>query len=258
MASYKSTKMLQLLCIFAISTQCYAFSTVGLIHKTHMGRASLRPFASKIPSQEFRKVLSTRKSANSRFSFSCSSSPAPSDSPSTSIPQEDCGCGDTVSLGDLKKNLVTKIEGAAAKIRKMKDDGVKDKATLQPHIDELLSLKTQYQAVTGEPYDTPKKTPAKTAKPTRNDGSDDAVKLRGEQESAAPRPIQTHFFTRRGCFSAESSRFSTVAGELRNHAAQRGLLSVVPGRHLRGADGRPEPGQGLHGASRELLDQGCY
>ena len=35
-------------------------------------------------------------------------------------------------------------------------EGVKDKATLQPHIDELLKLKTKWQAITGSPYDPPK------------------------------------------------------------------------------------------------------
>ena len=123
----------------------------------------------------------------SRVLLPLCSSQVPSESRSTQLPQEDCGCGDTVSLGDLKKNLVDKIEAAASKIRKLKDDGVKDKAALQPHIDELLSLKSQYQAVTGEPYDVPKKAPPKPAgKAARNsDGGDDAVKLRGEQDSDA-------------------------------------------------------------------------
>ena len=35
-------------------------------------------------------------------------------------------------------------------------EGVKDKTTLQPLIDELLKLKTKWQAITGSPYDPPK------------------------------------------------------------------------------------------------------
>jgi prolyl-tRNA synthetase len=52
----------------------------------------------------------------------------------------------------------------------MKGEGVKDKAVLQPHIEELLVLKGKWQAITGTPYDPPKdgakpKAPAAAQKP---------------------------------------------------------------------------------------------
>lgn len=45
---------------------------------------------------------------------------------------------------EIKAQLKGKIEGAAGDIRAMKEAGTKDKETLQPKIDELLGLKTQY------------------------------------------------------------------------------------------------------------------
>jgi hypothetical protein len=139
--------------------------------------------ASNIRKRGFKIANPVASRVNSRLSFIMSSKQPPSEQKSTEIPLEDCGCGDAVPIGDLRGNLVKKIEAAAAMIRKMKDDGVKDKAVLQPHIDELLSLKTQFQAVTGEPYDPPKKgsTPAKAAKPARSDTGEETIKIRGEQ-----------------------------------------------------------------------------
>ena len=69
---------------------------------------------------------------------------------------EDCGCGEAVSLDQLKVNIKADIDKVGETIRKMKSDGVKDKAALQPHIDELLGLKAKWEAVTGQPYDPPK------------------------------------------------------------------------------------------------------
>ena len=80
---------------------------------------------------------------------------------------EDCGCGEAVSLDQLKVNIKADIDKVGETIRKMKSDGVKDKAALQPHIDELLGLKAKWEAVTGQPYDPPKPgaKPKKTAAP---------------------------------------------------------------------------------------------
>jgi len=75
----------------------------------------------------------------------------------TPIPDEDCGCGDAMSLDETKAKIKGDIEAAALEIRTMKEAGQKDKAVLQPKIDELLSLKTQWEAVTGTPFDPPKK-----------------------------------------------------------------------------------------------------
>jgi prolyl-tRNA synthetase len=70
---------------------------------------------------------------------------------------EDCGCGEAVPLGDLKASLKADIEKQAQTIKDLKGQGVKDKAVLQPDIDKLLELKTKWQAVTGSPWDPPKK-----------------------------------------------------------------------------------------------------
>ena len=83
---------------------------------------------------------------------------------------EDCGCGEAMSLDQLKADVKAKIETVAERIKTMKGEGVKDKAVLQPHIDELLVLKGKWQAITGTPYDPPKegakpKAPAAAQKP---------------------------------------------------------------------------------------------
>jgi len=69
---------------------------------------------------------------------------------------EDCGCGEAVSLDDLKANIKVDIEKVGEIIRVMKSEGIKDKALLQPHIDDLLALKAKWLSVTGQPYDLPK------------------------------------------------------------------------------------------------------
>jgi len=69
---------------------------------------------------------------------------------------EDCGCGEAVSLDELKANIKADIDKVGETIRKLKSEGVKDKAELQPHIDELLGHKAKWEAVTGSPYDPPK------------------------------------------------------------------------------------------------------
>ena len=84
---------------------------------------------------------------------------APAPTPEvTSKPEvaEDCGCGEAVSLDELKCNIKTDIDRVGETIRKMKSEGVKDKAELQPHIDELLGLKAKWEAITGSPFDPPK------------------------------------------------------------------------------------------------------
>jgi len=70
--------------------------------------------------------------------------------------EEDCGCGEAMSLDDIKVNIKLDIEKVGETIRALKSEGVKDKTLLQPHIDELLALKAKWQSVTGQPYDPPK------------------------------------------------------------------------------------------------------
>eukprot|EP00952_Eustigmatos_sp_NYUAD-ZCMA_P013639 53925-Eustigmatos_ZCMA.PRE.1 len=55
------------------------------------------------------------------------------------------------------------IEARGVAIRELKSNGA-DKATLQPHIDELLLLKKSYEELAGEPYDQPQDK-TKKAKP---------------------------------------------------------------------------------------------
>ncbi|KAJ1488747.1 hypothetical protein T484DRAFT_1782293 [Baffinella frigidus] len=82
---------------------------------------------------------------------------------------EDCGCGEALTIPEMKAKIVGDIDRIGLAIRDKKASGVKDKESLQPLINDLLAAKAKFETLTGAPFDPPKagSKPKKAAAPVQ-------------------------------------------------------------------------------------------